>query len=609
MIAKNYRQLINLILMYLAFLVLLSLLMFELNYSLNVIAAVTGSSFSFTLIGIFVIFRIIKKDSDKLYDLLGHAGDPLPFLEWNKLNSVYLNQVKDLNLLIKEAETKKTHYDHLKSEVIKQRVEKKRTEESQNNLEQSIKIHKEFYKSVSDKLASMVWVVDYDGNVVYSNVTLNNALERYVGDKSISTIYDIMDISMDQFEMFRKRDFDNIQLIIKGNSAVLGKSLRIFEGQVMKMIMFISEISNQDRVQMRNYLKKSRDLHFINEVSNIISGQVLIENTLQDAIDKIAFLGNFNSCTIRLINNKSELVIKALGGYSKEFVLDGSVPTLNSHIGYAYNENKIVLLNGLDDMLFDDPAIKNVLMHSKGIAYIPLSNYNRNLGVLSIVSDYVLDNEIIVLLESISINVTIALEKILLFEKLKSDYFKTVEAFVTASEIQSKSFSGHSRRVAEICKKIAEKLYLSTTEIDEVYMSGLLHDIGKLASDNSNLENDKIDNHGEIGRKMVENVGLKKDILDGIEYHHLNYDLSNSEVTSTLMSEQPYYAQMIRLANDFDYYMMSQKNEDNLFVDCMKPYIGHYYSPQFMNILNHIIVNDYNWLNEMYQNEVQNEKL
>lgn len=609
MIFKNLRQLLKLTLIYLPFLALVGLTMYGFEFSIDMIVRVIGSSFIIFAVGCFLIIKVVNNDFDKLYDLLGHVDNLLPFLEWESINGVYGEHVRRINRSSKEFEIKKTHYEYLKNEVLKQRIHKNQKAESLISLEQTIKIHEEFFQSVSDRLASMVWVVDYYGNVMYTNWTLNNTLSRMSGNKSVSNIYDIMGISMDQFEMFRKRDFDNIQLSIKGLNAVLGKSTRIFEGQVIKMIMFISEISNQDRVQMRNYLKKSRDLHFINEVSNIISGQVLIENTLQEAIDKIAFLGNFNSCTIRLINNNNELVIKALGGYSKEFVLEGSVPTLNSHIGYAFNENKIIMLNTLEDLLFEDPAIKNVLTHSKGIAYIPLSNYNRNLGVLSIVSDYVLDNETIVLLESISINVTIALEKILLFEKLKSDYFKTVEAFVTATEVQSKSFSGHSRRVAEICKRIAEKLYLSSTEIDEVYMAGLLHDIGKLASDGSSSENTRKDNHGETGRKMIDNVGLKKDILDGIEFHHLNYDLSNCAEHALNMTEQPYYAQMIRLANDFDYYMMAQNNEKNIFVDHMASYIGSYYSPQFISILNHIIMNDYDWLNNMYQNEVQNEKI
>jgi transcriptional regulator with GAF, ATPase, and Fis domain len=212
----------------------------------------------------------------------------------------------------------------------------------------------------------------------------------------------------------------------------------------------------------RTYLKKSRDLHFINEISKIISGQISIENTLQDAIDKIAYLGNFNSCSIRLINDDMSLELMAIGGYSNEFVMDKVVSTNQTHIGYAFLNNKILAINALEDLLFEDEVIRNVLLNERRVAYIPLTNYDKSLGVMSVVSDYNFDTESMVLLESISINVTIALEKIILFERLKSNYFKTVEAFVTATEIQSARITGHARRVAQLCKMIAEKLYLSS---------------------------------------------------------------------------------------------------------------------------------------------------
>ena len=253
-------------------------------------------------------------------------------------------------------------------------------------------------------------------------------------------------------------------------------------------------------------------------------------------------------------------------------------------------------------MLFEDSHIKNVILNNRKVAYIPLTNYNKNLGVMAIVSDYNFDSESIILLESISIYVTIALEKILLYDRLKSNYFKTVEAFVTATDIKSERFNGHSRRVALICKMIAEKLYLNSGEVDEIYMAGLLHDVGKLSfSDNSLDYYFDIDQHGSIGRKMVERVGLKKDILDGIEYHHLNFDLSNSKNTN--VNEQPYYAQIIRIANDFDLYMNYDTTNINLpnFIEDMKPLVGSVYSSQFMRIMQDILVNNKEKLYKIYQ--------
>ena len=334
-----------------------------------------------------------------------------------------------------------------------------------------------------------------------------------------------------------------------------------------------------------------------------------MDTTLQDAIEKIAFLGNFDSCSIRLLNDQSMLELKALSGYSHDFVLDKQVNTAHSHLGYAFNENRILMINHFSDMLFDDRAVKAILETNRKIAYIPLTNYNKTMGIMAILSDYDFDSESLILLESISINVTIALEKILLYEQLKTNYFKTVEAFVTASEIKSERFSGHSRRVAQLCKILAEMLYLDTSEVDKIYMAGLLHDVGKLAfSEHSSDYYEDFDNHGAIGRKMVEGVGLSEDVLLGIEQHHFDFKISNP--TSQMVKEQSYYAQIIRIANDFDLYMYedsTDKHNPN-FVNDMNLFVGKAYSPQFMRIIEELINRKDSALYKLYSGGAWHEK-
>jgi len=557
-------------------------------------------------VGFFWIITVIRTDKRLMYSALGSRDAYVEFNEFDELNVIYmdkLNEIRNLKNIYNEKKISLTASDMAVKQIFYQY---KNVNEKTQILESDLDHLKDFYEKVSEKLSSLIWIVDYDGNLIYFNDLVAKSF-KFENNHSLN-IYDILKISSKQFDLFRKRDFQNILLYLSNDVTVSGKNMRLFDNESIKYILFVSATSNQEKVMNRSYLKKSRDLHFINEISKIISGQIAIDTTLQDAIEKIAFLGNFNSCSIRLINDKEELEIKALSGYSNEFVLTEKMKTTNSHIGYAFNENKIVTINEVEDLLFDEPGVKKVILNHRKVAYIPLTNYNKNLGVLSIVSDYDFDSESVILLESISINVTIALEKILLFEKLKSNYFKTVEAFVTATEIKSERINGHSRRVAEICRVIADKLYLNSQEVDEIYMAGLLHDVGKLVfSDNSHEYFFDKDNHGAIGRKMVEKVGLTKDILDGIEHHHLDYNLQNSN--SNAITEQPYYAQIIRIASDFDLYMNNETTNISTpnFIFDMKPLIGTVYSPQFMRIINDILSKKDNVLLKIYQNEVVDE--
>lgn len=574
---------------------------------IKTIITVVLALFLLLAISSYWMMKIIRRDKASMYSLLGIDSSDVTITEFDELNNIYLEKLKSINLLNQKYNEQKEALRKLHTAVSRAQYNYKEMNNELNAKKNELEGLKEFFKKASEKFASMIWITDYQGNIIYTNDLTNKNLDGKKED--LSTIFDILDISTVQFDLFRKRNFQSMLFHFVGGKKANGRNLRIFDKESIKYILFLSATSNQESIMNRTYLKKSRDLHFINEISKIISGQITIDTTLQDAIEKIAFLGNYNSCSIRLINESDELELKAVSGYSKEFVMRNHVPVANSHIGYAFNENKIVILNTLEDMLFEDSHIKNVILNNRKVAYIPLTNYNKNLGVMAIVSDYNFDSESIILLESISINVTIALEKILLYDRLKSNYFKTVEAFVTATDIKSERFNGHSRRVALICKMIAEKLYLNSGEVDEIYMAGLLHDVGKLSfSDNSLDYYFDIDQHGSIGRKMVERVGLKKDILDGIEYHHLNFDLSNSKNTN--VNEQPYYAQIIRIANDFDLYMNYDTTNINLpnFIEDMKPLVGSVYSSQFMRIMQDILVNNKEKLYKIYQNEVIDEK-
>jgi len=115
-----------------------------------------------------------------------------------------------------------------------------------------------------------------------------------------------------------------------------------------------------------------------------------------------------------------------------------------------------------------------------------------------------------------------------------------------------------------------------------------------------------IDEHGIMGRKMIENVGFNKEILNGIEFHHLNYDLSNQPVD---LLEQPYYSQIIRLANDFDLFMNynSGSFDRRHFGTKMTTESGTVYSPQLLKILEDLIDNKNDALNAIYDSKTLGE--
>lgn len=72
-------------------------------------------------------------------------------------------------------------------------------------------------------------------------------------------------------------------------------------------------------------------------------------------------------------------------------------------------------------------------------------------------------------------------------DKLKKSFLLSVRVFANLIEMRAGSFAGHSKRVADIARQIAIKMNLSDTEKQDIFLAGLLHDIGKIGLPDSYL--------------------------------------------------------------------------------------------------------------------------
>ena len=65
--------------------------------------------------------------------------------------------------------------------------------------------------------------------------------------------------------------------------------------------------------------------------------------------------------------------------------------------------------------------------------------------------------------------------------KLKTSFLTSIKVFSGVIEMRGGKLAGHSRRVADLARKIAMKMGLNPQEVQEVFVAGLLKDIGKVA--------------------------------------------------------------------------------------------------------------------------------
>lgn len=114
--------------------------------------------------------------------------------------------------------------------------------------------------------------------------------------------------------------------------------------------------------------------------------------------------------------------------------------------------------------------------------------------------------------------------------KIRSDnYEKTLLSMVEMIEDRDTYTAGHSKRVAQYSKKIAELMGYSEEECTRLYQAGILHDIGKVATPDSVLLNPKnlndieyrlIQKHVEISFKILSSIPMFYDLADIVYSHH-----------------------------------------------------------------------------------------
>jgi putative nucleotidyltransferase with HDIG domain len=120
----------------------------------------------------------------------------------------------------------------------------------------------------------------------------------------------------------------------------------------------------------------------------------------------------------------------------------------------------------------------------------------------------------------------------------------------------------HSERTANLSVKLGERYGMTDTQLDELELAGLLHDIGKMgipesirskAGQLTEAEFFLMQQHPEIGWKIMQrmNGNITKSVRLAIYHHHENYD--GSGYPAKLKGEAiPLEARIIRIADTFD---------------------------------------------------------
>lgn len=118
-------------------------------------------------------------------------------------------------------------------------------------------------------------------------------------------------------------------------------------------------------------------------------------------------------------------------------------------------------------------------------------------------------------------------------KKVSDLSFQAMITIAHTIDLKDRYGEGHSVRVALYSREIARRLGWTVEELENLYNVALLHDIGKIAIEDSILnkmgtlteqEYESVKRHTKVGVDIVKNTTFIPGIKEGISYHHERYD-------------------------------------------------------------------------------------
>lgn len=182
-------------------------------------------------------------------------------------------------------------------------------------------------------------------------------------------------------------------------------------------------------------------------------------------------------------------------------------------------------------------------------------------------------------------------------EKLDRISMQVVKALSGAIDAKDAYTNGHSTRVAEYAREIAKKCGLSKAQQDDIYMIGLLHDVGKIGVPKAIINKPDrltdeeyriIKTHPTMGAQILSNITEFPRFVTGARWHHERYD-GKGYPDGIAGEEIPEEARIIAVADAYDAMSSRRSYRDVLPQDYVRAELvkgrGTQFDPLYTDIM------------------------
>ena len=192
-------------------------------------------------------------------------------------------------------------------------------------------------------------------------------------------------------------------------------------------------------------------------------------------------------------------------------------------------------------------------------------------------------------------------------EENEKIFIHVVKSLAEAIDAKDTYTNGHSSRVAEYSRAIAKNAGFTEHDQSEIYMMGLLHDVGKIGVPDevinkpgklTDAEFELIKQHPVIGGRILKSITERPKLATGARWHHERY--GGGGYPDGLTGEDiPEEARIIAVADAYDAMTSRRSYRDVLpqekVRDEIERGIGTQFDPNFATIMLRMIDDDHDY--------------
>jgi putative nucleotidyltransferase with HDIG domain len=383
---------------------------------------------------------------------------------------------------------------------------------------------------------------------------------------------------LELFERVKAWNQDIVTIFITGHGTLdtaIESLLRGVEGFVLKpftqeeLLGAVNRAINSSRLKKENIRLKALIPLF--EISKLLVTEIDLAHLFKIITEVLVQEFSADRVSLMLVDEPSgTLLIRASHGLSTDVALKARRKEGEGVSGLVLKNRKPLIISAGKH---PDPEVMAALNRENMPASsmsVPLAGKNKMFGVLSVSKSSgspfsTSDLQIVLILSS---QVMTAMENAALYESVRENYFRTVQALVAAVEAKDPYTRWHSTNVAKYAVAVARDMGMTSSQLEEIHIAAILHDMGKIGiseliigkpSGLSREEYNIMKDHPAHGIRILEPIGFSSAIINAIYEHHERFDgkgyprgLAGEEITlaarilnvadtiDAMVSERPY---------------------------------------------------------------------